>query len=100
MAQEPLPEPQITQDQFDLWLNHPVTQAYLKCLEWKRLDEVEASGTGKLVDSSNADLTHGMIHRSLGRQDAFRSAHVPWDMLTFYEMIFIPEEEGEEDGGS
>ena len=70
MAQEPLPEPQVTQDQFDL-------------------------------DSSNADLTHGMIHRSLGRQDAFRAAHVPWEMLVHYEMVFIPQpEEGEEDGRS
>ncbi len=95
MAQEQ-PEPQITQDQFDIWLTSPVTIAYLKCLEWKRLDTRDAAGEGKLVDSTSADLTHAMIHRALGQQDAYRAAHIPWDMLTFYEMVFMPEPKEEE----
>ena len=96
MAQE-LPEAQITQDQFDIWLTSPVTIAYLKCLEFKRLDTRDAAGDGRLVDSSSADLTHALLHRALGQQDAYRAAHIPWDMLTFYNMVFIPEPEEKDD---
>ena len=94
MAQE-LPEAQITQDQYDIWLTSPVTIAYLKCLEFKRLDTRDAAGEGKLVDSSNADLTHAMLHRALGQQDAYRAAHIPWDLLTFYGLVYFPEDEEE-----
>ncbi|MGI9250910.1 MAG: hypothetical protein ACR2PR_06900 [Pseudohongiellaceae bacterium] len=96
MAQE-LSEPQITQDQFDIWLTSPVTVAYLKCLEYKRLDTQDAAGSGRLVDSSNADLTHAIMHRALGQQDAYRAAYIPWDLLTFYQMVFIPEPKEEND---
>ena len=95
-AQE-LREPQITEDQFDIWMASPVTSALLKCLEWKRLDEKDAAGSGAIVDSSNSDLTHAMIHRSLGRQDAYEAMQTPFDLLTYYEMVFIPEPEPEEE---
>jgi hypothetical protein len=93
-----LSEPQVTQDQFDIWLNSPVTIAYLKCLEYSRLDTIDSAGNGSIVDSSNADTTHAMIHRALGKQDAYRAAYIPWDMLTHYRMVFIPEPKQDEDG--
>lgn len=92
-----LAEPQITQDQYDLWLTNPVTIAFLKCLEWKRLDIRDALGNGALTDSSNADLNHALTHRYLGEQDAYRAAHIPWDLLTFYNMVFFPPVEEEND---
>ena len=93
-----LPEAQITQDQYDIWLNSPVTIAYLKCLEWRRLDVRDAAGDGRLVDTSSADTTHALLHRALGEQDAYRAAHIPWDILVHYEMVMIPEPMEEENG--
>lgn len=83
-------EPTITEAQFDLWLADPVTLALLKTLHFKREDEAESSGHGRIVDSSNASLTHALIHRSLGRQDAYEAACDPWGMLVSYELVDIP----------
>ena len=80
--------PQITPDQLDLWLASSTTKAYLRCLAWKTADTVEQGGTGRLVDSSNADMTHAMMHRNLGQQDAFKEAALPEKLLEFYRMIY------------
>lgn len=90
MPKEAPDHPQVTQDQIDLWLAHPVTKAFLLCLEWKRDDTRDQAGTGKIVDSSNADLTHALIHRSLGQQDAYDEARAPVTLLDHYAMIFRP----------
>jgi len=95
-----LTEPQITQDQYDIWLNSQVTIAFLKCLAWKRLDVRDAAGDGSIIDTSNADTTHGLLHRALGQQDAYEAAHVPWDMLKHYNMVMITEKEEEEPDGT
>jgi len=89
--------PQVTEDQIEIWLANPVTKAYLRCLEWKRADKAEAAGTGKIVDSSNADLTHAMIHGSLGEQAAFKEAGEPEELLDHYVMIFRPPPPDEEE---
>ena len=91
---------QVTEAQVELWLASPVTRALLQCLEWKRLDTVDAAGTGKLTDSSSADLTHALLHRALGQQDVYYECARPEAMLEFYEMIFHPpppEEETEDE---
>ena len=88
---------QVTEAQVELWLASPVTKIFQQCLEWKRLDIVEAAGTGKLIDSSSADLTHALLHRSLGQQDAYTAGQRCEDLLDFYEMIFHPPEEEESD---
>ena len=101
MAKEPireLPFPQITEPQLEIWLVSPVTKAYLDCLEWKRADSIAAAGSGKLVDSSSADMTHGLLHRELGKQDGWLEAGKPEMLLDFYEMIFRPPKEEVEDG--
>lgn len=92
-----LEHPQVTEAQVELWLASPVTKTFLRCLEWKRLDTVDAAGSGKLIDSSSADLTHALLHRSLGQQDVYYECGRPEPMLDFYEMIFHPPEEEETD---
>ena len=81
MAKEPLEFPQVTEAQLEIWLASPVTEAYLDCLDWKRRDTIEAAGSGKLTDSSNADMTHALLHRSLGQQDAYAEAAKPEKLL-------------------
>lgn len=100
MAEE-LKHPQITDDQLELWLAHPATRAFLSCIGWAVNDSIEAAGSGKLVDSSSADLTHALLHRALGEQDGLRKAADPARMLEYYNMIFYPPNEEEtEDGGN
>ena len=97
MPKEALEYPQVTTDQIDIWLASPVTKAVLSCLEWKRDDTKDAAGSGKLTDSSNADLTHALLHRALGQQDAYDEARDPRALLEHYNMIFVPEDEDETD---
>lgn len=106
MAKEPLQGPlrfpQVTENQLEIWLASPVTKAYLHCLEWKRADAIDYAGSGKLTDSSNADMTHALLHRSLGSQDAYSECGKIETLLDFYAMIFRPpppeEEEDAADG--
>ena len=90
MAKEPLEFPQVTESMLEVWLANPVTRAFMRCLTWKRADQIDAAGSGRLTDSSNADMTHALLHRSLGQQDAFSECVDPEKMLDFYAMIFRP----------
>lgn len=96
MAEE-LKYPQLTEDQVDLWQSNQVTKAFIQCLTWKAADVAEAAGTGKLADSGNADLTHALIHHALGQQDAYGKAAQPEELLDFYNLIFRPPPEDEEE---
>ena len=89
--------PQVTEAQVELWLASPVTKTFLQCLEWKRQDTVDAAGSGKLIDSASADLTHALLHRALGQQDAYIEAQRCELLLEFYEMIFHPPPPDEEE---
>ena len=95
MAAKPHDQPQVTRDQIDIWLTSPVTQAMLTALHWKHRDSIHATGSGKLVDSSSADLTHAIIHGQMGKQDAYAEATDPVGILESYDLIFEPEEETE-----
>ena len=97
MSEETKNYPQVTSDQLELWLASPVTKAYLRCLAWKEADTVDQAGTGKLVDSSNADMTHALLHRSLGQQDALKDASLPEKLLDFYRMVYRPPPPPEEE---
>ncbi len=97
MAKEPLEFPQVTEADIELWRANRVTRAYLRCLAWKADDQRDAAGTGVLVDSSNADLTHALLHRALGQRDAWLEAGKPEPLLEFYAMIFHPPSEDEEE---
>jgi hypothetical protein len=102
LAKEPLEFPQVTESMLEIWLANPVTKAYMRCLQWKADDQRDAAGTGELVDSSNADMTHALLHRSLGQRDAYIVAIKPEGLLDYYKMIFRPpppeEEEEAADG--
>ena len=100
MAKEPPRHPQVTEDQVEIWLANPVTKTLLQCFQWKFEDTRDAAGTGKLVDSGNADLTHAMLHRALGQQDIWQEAQQVEAVLEHYEMVFHPppEDEEEDDG--
>ncbi len=101
MAKEPLQGPlrfpQVTENQLEIWLASPVTKAYLRCLEWKHADTIDNAGSGKLTDSSNADMTHAMLHRALGQQDAFVECGKVEKLLDFYVLIFHPPPPDEEE---
>lgn len=96
MAKEPLEFPQVTEADIELWRANRVTRAYLRCLEWKADDQRDLAGTGKLVDSSSADMTHALLHRALGQRDAYAEAREPEKVLEFYAMIFHPPSEDED----
>lgn len=96
MPKEAPEHPQVTEAQVETWLANPVTVAFQKCLEWKREDTAEAAGTGKLVDSGNADMTHAMLHRALGQQDGYTEAQKFEAILDHYVMIYHPPPEEEE----
>lgn len=88
---------QVTAIQVELWLADITTRKFLQCLEWKRLDTKDSAGSGEIVDSSNADLTHALIHRALGQQDVYAELQEPDTLLDFYGMIQHPEPEETED---
>ena len=88
---------QVTEAQVEIWLTNPVTLTLLQCLEWNRLDSRDAAGSGTLVDSSSADLTHALLHRNLGQQDAYRECEDPVQIFEHYEMIDHPPQPEKED---
>ncbi len=82
---------QVTEIQVEIWLSDPTTRMLMQCLEWKRLDTKDSAGSGEIVDSSNSDLTHAMIHRALGQQDVYADLQTPEALFDYYEMIDHPE---------
>lgn len=95
MAKEP-EFSQVTEPQVEIWLANSVTKTFMKCLAWKCLDVRDAAGSGTLVDSSSADLTHALLHRALGQQDAYTEAQKPEELMDHFEMIFHPPPKEEE----
>ena len=76
----------------------PVTKSLMRCMNWKRKDIRDQAGTGSIVDSSNADLTHALVHRALGQQDVCKEFKDPAKILEHYGMIEhfeLPERESE-----
>ena len=95
MAKEPMNYPQVTPEQVQLWESNPVTQSYLKCLEWKHADVKDDASSGAIVDSSCADLTHALIHKNIGQQEGLVTA-TNYNSL-FAEFNIIMETENAED---
>ncbi len=90
----------ITQAQFDLWIDNPVTKAYLQCLEWSAEKISEALGKGALVASDNNDTTCNAIHSALGQQGGFRLAQSVQERFLEHEMLAIPEEGDSDDSNN
>lgn len=83
--------PRITQAQFELWLNSPVTKTYFQCLAWSAELLAEALGNGLGISSSNNDLSMNLIHSSLGEKRGLLLASLPWDQFIKHKMIEAPE---------
>ena len=96
MAEKP---EQVTPEEVELWLTSRVTKAYLYTIAQDYEQCIRAAGTGALVDSSNADMTHAQLHSAMGKQHAYATCAEPVSMLAAHQMIFEPEPE-KEDGGS
>lgn len=94
MAEKPEHDhPQVTRDQISLWLTDPVTKCLLTAAQWSYNDWVKNAGDGTLINSSNADHNHAVIHTALGRQAAYTEMMNPVDMLYRARLIFEPEGE-------
>ncbi len=94
MATEPV-QPQITITQLELWMSRPETRIYIEALEQKLYDVETQAGTGQLVDSGNADLTHALIHRALGEQDGLKQAMNPERLMSTFDRIKYEEKDAE-----
>lgn len=77
----------VTQAQFDLWIDNPVTKTYLQCLEWSAEQIAESLGKGSNVDSSNNDLSMNIIHSRLGEKVGLLKAANPIDQFITHEML-------------
>ena len=83
--------PQVTPEQVQLWEADPVTQAYLKCLDWFIADVRDDASDATIVDSACADLTHARIHINMGQQQGLNSAMGYGKLLSDFGMILMEE---------
>ena len=87
----------ITQAQFDLWIDNPVTKAYLKCLKWSGEQAAEIVGNGSIVDISNNDKSMNSIHSLLGQKIGLTTAGDPIEIFNTHQMLELPKEEEDDD---
>lgn len=83
---------QVTPEQIQLWEADPVTKVYLQCLGWFKADVADETSNGAIVDSSSADLTHAMIHKSLGQQQGLSTSMDYQSLFDRFDMVLLPEE--------
>lgn len=77
----------VTPEQIEIWLEHPVTKAYLTSLD-KCIDHLDDSLCNmSLIDSSNADLTSSGIHLVHGKKQGIDTAADPTDLMKFYGLV-------------
>ena len=86
----------LSQPQFDIWIDNPVTRAYLQCLKWSAEQAAEIAGNGSLIDSSNNDRSMNNIHGVMGQKTGLNTASDPESLFRTHEMLEIPEEGDEE----
>lgn len=79
----------VTQPQYDLWIDNPVTQAYLQCLKWSAEQQEEIIGNGSLIDNSNNDLSMNRIQYADGASFGFKSSSNPISHFKLHEMIEV-----------
>lgn len=64
-----------------------MTQAYLKCLGWYKLDVIDNASNGAIVNSASADMTHANIHLNMGQQQGLTSAIGYQTLFDRYKMV-------------
>lgn len=89
----------ITQAQFELWLNSPVTKTYFRCLAWSAEQFNELAGNGSLVDQSNNDRSMNQISDALGKSNGLKFARNANRILRQHEMLELAAEEKENQDG-
>jgi len=82
----------ITQAQFEIWLDNPVTIAYMQCLEWSAAQIEETMSKGGFIDSSNADLTMSQLHSAMGEARGLIDATFPEILFEKHEMLELRED--------
>jgi len=76
--------PRVTQAQFEIWMNNPVTKRYLQCLEWEIAHAKE--DLKPTLDPANADSSHAYLFELRGTTAAFTKASDPLTILKRSEM--------------
>ena len=83
----------LTRIQLEIWMNDPVTQAFLQCIDDEWVEERNLNGTRK-SDPNNADFSHALVFKSEGYREALEVMSIPNILLDRY--MLIEEEEVEE----
>ena len=79
--------PRVTKAQLEIWLDNPVTQNYLKCLDFEVDKLSDAISSGALFDSSDNNLSMNKVHSVMGSRSAMTSAQDFPGLLTSYGMV-------------
>lgn len=82
----------VTQAQYDLWYDNPVTKTYLQCLKWSSEQQQEVVGNGGFIDTSNNDKSMNQIQYALGHASGLQSSCEPLNHLSVHQMIELEEE--------
>ena len=83
----------LTRIQLEIWMNDPVTQAYIQCIYDEWVEERNLNGIRK-SDPGNADYSHALTFKSDGYREALEVVSHPDILLERYQLI--EEEEVEE----
>ena len=76
---------QVSPEQVDLWLNDPVTKAYLEAVNYCKTAVEERMHNGTLLDPRNNDLTCYNLAYSRGQRDLLLETESPLLFLAKYE---------------
>jgi hypothetical protein len=76
---------QVSPEQVDLWLNDPVTKAYLEAVNYCKTAVETRMHEGGLIDPENNDLTCYNLAYCKGRRDMVLEAQNPLLFLATYE---------------
>lgn len=81
--------PRVTAAQLEMWEAHPVTKAFMLCLDLRH-KELEDTPIERLTDSASADLTLSMVHSHMGSKAENRESRNYAALFHRAEMIEIP----------
>jgi hypothetical protein len=90
--------PRVTQIQVDLWLNDPVTKAYLTCFSEVSRGISEQLSDCKFIDSANNDSSMNKMHSLFGQRSGINYVSDSLGLLQSCEMITPTKPKEEEDG--
>ena len=78
---------QLSQSQVELWLNNPVTKAYLQCLWWSQDQISEVIGSGDLFDRGSMENTFRQLAEAEGEKNGYLGALRVVEELNRHEML-------------